>query len=315
MKKSSLIVAASIIAVLAILVVLSSFLVDLLWFDTLGFKSVFMTVWGTKIVVFGIATVLSSAILFINCYIAARTTSPRSRGQRGFRVMGRNAQGLPEVIEFSPERIPWRLIVPVVTLLLGVFIGLAQASHWDTVLKWLHAVPFGRPDPLFGHDLGFYFFSLPAWELLRDWGISIIFWSALLAVLIYWVRGEIVYQQSGLPILSPAAIRHLSGLLGAYFLAKAAGYILDRYDLMISNNGVVFGAAYTDVHLRLPLLMALAGAALLGAALCAFNIWSAGIRLPILAVALVFAVSLIETVVPGLFQSYWVKPDELRLES
>src|SRR5206468_5291559 len=85
--------------------------------------------------------------------------------------------------------------------------------------------------------------------------------------------------------------------------------------LMISNNGVVFGAAYTDVHLRLPLLMALAGAALLGAALCAFNIWYAGIRLPVLAVALVFAVSLIETAVPGLFQSYWVKPDELRLES
>ena len=90
---------------------------------------------------------------------------------------------------------------------------------------------------------------------------------------------------------------------------------MQRYDLMTSNNGVVFGAAYTDVHLRLPLLMALAGAALLGAALCAFNIWSAGIRLPILAVALVFAVSLIETVVPGLYQSYWVKPDELRLES
>ena len=114
---------------------------------------------------------------------------------------------------------------------------------------------------------------------------------------------------------SACSNQHLSALLAAYFLVKAAGYILARYDLMISNNGVVFGAAYTDVHLRLPLLVALAGAALLGAALCAFNIWSAGIRLPLLAVALVFAVSLIETAVPGLFQSYWVKPDELRLES
>jgi uncharacterized protein len=313
MKKTFLIFAASIIVILVILAILSRFLVDLLWFDALGFKAVFTTAWLTTIIVFVIAAVLSSTILLINGIIAARSAG--SRGPRGFRVVGRNTEGLPQVIEFSLDKIPWRLIIPAVALLVGLLIGVAQTSNWDSVLKWLYAVPFGQPDPLFGHDLGFYIFSLPVYELLRDWGILIIFWSAVLALGIYWLRGDIMYQQAGFPALSPEAIRHLSGLLAAYFLVKAAGYILDRYDLMISNNGVVFGAAYTDVHLRLPLLMALAGVALLGAALCAFNVWSAGIRLPILAVALVFAVSLVETVVPGLFQSYWVKPDELRLES
>ena len=315
MRKTFLILAASLIAILVILAILSRFFVDLLWFDTLGFKAVFTTVWLTMIAVFVVAAVLSSTILLVNGLIAARATSASSRGQRGFRVMGRNAQGLPEVIEFSMDKIPWRLIIPAVALLVGLFIGFAQTGNWDTILKWLYAAPFGRLDPLFGHDLGFYVFSLPVYELLRDWGTVIIFWSAVLALSIYWLRGDIIYQQPGFPTLSPAAIRHLSALLAAYFLLKAAGTILDRYDLLTSNNGVVFGAAYTDVHLRLPLLMALAGAALLGAALCAFNIWAAGIRLPILAVALVFAVSLIQTVVTGLFQSYWVKPDELKLES
>ena len=56
----------------------------------------------------------------------------------------------------------------------------------------------------------------------------------------------------------------------------------------------MFGAAYTDVHLRLSLLIVLPAAALLGAALCVFNIWRAGIRLPVLAVAIVFAVSIVE---------------------
>jgi uncharacterized protein len=315
MKKIFLIVAASIIVILVILAILSRFFVDLLWFDSLGFKAVFTTAWLTTLIVFVIAAVLSSTILLINGIIAARTRSAGSRGPSGFRVVGRNAQGLPEVIEFSLDKIPWRLIIPGVAFAVGLLIGVAQTSNWDKVLKWLYAVPFGQSDPLFGRDLGFYIFSLPVYELLRNWGILIIFWSAVLALGIYWLRGDIIYQQPGFPTLSPAATRHLSGLLAAYFLVKAVGYILDRYDLMISNNGVVFGAAYTDVHLRLPLLMALAGAALLGAVLCAFNIWSAGIRLPILAVALVFAVSLVETVVPGLFQSYWVKPDELRLES
>ena len=298
-----------------ILAVLNRFFVDLLWFESLGFKAVFTTIWVTMIVVFIVAALLSSIILLVNGLIAARATSATSRGARGFRVVGRNAQGLPELIEFSLDKIPWWLIIPAVALFIGLFIGLTQASNWDTILKWLYGASFGRPDPLFGHDLGFYVFSLPVYELLRDWGTTIIFWSAVLALTIYWLRGDIIYQPSGFPSLSPAAIRHLSALLAVYFLIKAAGTILDRYDLLTSNNGVLFGAAYTDVHLRLPLLVSLAAASLLAAALCAFNIWSASMRLPILAVALVFAVSLIQTVVPGLFQSYWVKPDELKLES
>jgi uncharacterized membrane protein (UPF0182 family) len=176
--------------------------------------------------------------------------------------VGRNTQGLPEVIEFSLDKIPWRLIIPAVALLVGLVIGSAQTSNWDTILKWLYAAPFGRSDPLFGYDLGFYVFSLPVYELMRDWALLIIFLSAAIAVGIYWIRGDISYQPPGFPTLSPGATRHLSALLAAYFLVKAGGYILDRYDLLTSNNGVVFGAAYTDVHLRLPLLIALAGAAL-----------------------------------------------------
>lgn len=315
MRKTFFILAASIIGILVILAILSRFFVDLLWFDALGFRAVFATAWLTEIIVFVIATALSFTVLLINGLIATRTASAGSRGPRGFRVVGRNTQGLPEIIEFSLDKIPWRLIIPAVALLVGLFIGFSQASNWDTILKWLYAAPFGRSDPLFGRDLGFYFFSLPLYELIRDWALLIIFLSAAISVCLYWVRGDVSYQPPGLPVLSPGAIKHLSGLLAAYFLVKAGGYILERYDLLTSNNGVVFGAAYTDVHLRLPLLIALAGAALLAAVLCAFNIWLTGMRLPVFAVALVFAVSLIETVVPGLFQSYWVKPDELKLES
>jgi uncharacterized protein len=315
MKQASLIVAALVIVLLVILAVLSRFFVDLLWFDTLGFRAVFTTIWLAKVVIFGIATGLSIALLLLNGLIAARTPPAGSRRPRGFRVVGRGREGLPEVIEFSPENLPWRLIITAIAVLLGLFIGVAQIGNWEIILKWLYAAPFGRSDPLFGYDLAFYVFSLPVYGVLRDWGLFIIFLAAIMAALIYWVRGDINYEQGQLPTLSPAALRHLSVLLAVFLLIKAASYILQRYDLMTSNNGVVFGAAYTDVHLRLPLLMLLAGAALLGAALSAYNVWLAGIRFPVAAIAIVFAVSVVETIVPSLFQSYWVKPDELRLES
>src|SRR6266480_386870 len=314
MKKGSLTLAASIIAILVIGATLSRFFVDLLWFGALGFRAVFMTTWLTELTVFVVATGFSCAILLLNGLMAARTTSTGAR-RPGFRIVGRGREGLPEVIEFSLDKLPLRLIISAIALLLGLFIGFAQTGNWETVLKWLYAALFGRSDPLFGHDLGFYVFSLPVYNLTRDWGLLIIFLAAVMAVIIYWVRGDINYQPGEFPTVRPAAIRHLSALLAIFFLLKAGGYVLQRYGLMTSNNGVVFGAAYTDVYLRLPLLVALVGASLVAAALSAANIWLRDIRLPVAAVALVFVVSLVETVVPGLFQSYWVKPDELRLES
>lgn len=315
MKKGTLILAASLIAIFVTFFVFSRFFVDLLWFSSLGFRAVFTTTWLTVLIVFASATGLSSAILMLNGFIAVRTTTGAANRRPSFRIVGRGAEGLPEIIELSLDKLPWRLIIAGVALIVGLFIGFAQTGNWDTFLKWLYAAPFGRSDPLFGNDLGFYVFSLPVYELLKDWGVLIIFLSAASAVAIYVLRGEIEYHQTGYPRVSGAAIRHLSALLAIFFLIKAAGYILERYDLLTSNNGIVVGAAYTDVHLRLPLLIALAGAALIAAALCAYNIGLAGIRLPVAAAILLFAVSIVQTIVPGLFQSYWVKPDELKLES
>ncbi|MBI3303899.1 MAG: UPF0182 family protein, partial [Deltaproteobacteria bacterium] len=96
---------------------------------------------------------------------------------------------------------------------------------------------------------------------------------------------------------------------------KAGDYVLQRYALLLSDNGVVFGAAYTDVHVRLPLLMGLVGVSLLAMVLCAANLLFLRIRFLVAAVILVCGASLIAWLVPLPFQSYRVKPDELRLES
>ncbi len=315
MKKGSLILAAAILAVVVTFFVFSRFFVDLLWFSSLGFRAVFTTTWLTSLGVFVGAAGLSAAMLLLNGFIAVQATSGKLHRPPSFRVIGRGAQGMPEVIELSLDKLPWRLIVAGVAAIVGLFIGIAQMDNWDTLLKWYYAVPFGRSDPLFNKDLGFYVFSLPVYEMFRDWALLIVFLSAASAAAIYLLRGDIVYQQGGVPTLSAAAIRHLSALLAIFFLVKAGAYILQRYDLLTSNNGIVFGAAYTDVNLRLPLLIGLAGAAFIAAALCVYNIWLAGLRLPIAAVILVFALSIVQTIVPGVFQSYWVKPDELKLES
>src|SRR5262249_40433247 len=148
----------------------------------------------------------------------------------------------------------------------------------------------------------------------QDWALLIILLAAVSATAVYWGRGAINLEQRG-PQLRASVIRHLSVLFLLFFLVKAGDYLLQPYALLLSDNGVVFGAAYTDVQVRLPLLMGLAGLSLLAAALCAANLVLLSIRVPVAAAVLVFGVSLASAIVPSLFQSYRVKPDELRLES
>ena len=88
--------------------------------------------------------------------------------------------------------------------------------------------------------------------------------SAVLAGAIYFARDNLIFGP-GAPA-SSGMIAHASALLGLFFAVKAWSYWLDRYLLLYSDNGVVVGAAYTDVHVELPVLwvlIALASAAAL----------------------------------------------------
>ncbi len=301
------------IAVIAAAAVLSGFLVDWLWFDSLGFGPVFVTVWKAKVTAFGVAASVSGIVLAVNGLLATHTPALRARHLR-LVTHPRDGEGLPEVITLSFETFPWRAIVLVFATVLGLVLGLVQASHWELFLKWRYAVPFERVAPVLGRDLGFYLFSLPLYGVVRDWALLILILAVLSATAVYWGRGAINFEP-GFPQLGAPVIRHLSALFALFFLVKAGDYLLQQYALLFSNNEIVFGAAYTDVQVRLPLLLGLAGLSLIATALCAANLVFLSIRVPVAAVVLVFGVALGGGIVPSLFHSYRVKPDELRLES
>jgi len=313
-RTAPLVLLATLVIVAAVSVTtLSGFLVDWLWFDSLGYGAVFGAVWRAKVIAFAVVATGSFVILASSGLSAAAASVPRVgrlrliRGNGGFEVP-------TDLFDAARARMPWRTIVVAVAGLLSIFIGLAQAANWETFLKWLSAVPFERTDPIFGRDLAFYVFTLPVYEAARDWALLMLFLAAALAAGVYWGRGGIDVDDNT-PKLSPPVTRHLSVIFALFFVVKAGDYLLQRYDLLLSSNGVVFGAAYTDVHVRLPLLAILVGVALIAAALCAANVALLDFRLPIAAVVLLIAASFLEGIVPGLFQAYRVKPDELHLES
>ena len=76
------------------------------------------------------------------------------------------------------------------------------------------------------------------------------------------------------------------------------------------------GAAYTDVHVELPILWVLVVLALAAACGAWANMWVRSYKLPAVGVGLVFGASfLLALIVPALFQRLYVKPNELQLET
>jgi uncharacterized membrane protein (UPF0182 family) len=221
---------------------------------------------------------------------------------------------LPEVLEFARHWLSWPVVIICGTCILAALVAWGEVNNWSVFLQFLYQAPFGTNDPLYGNDIGFYLFTLPAYIATKNWMLLTLFLSALFAGAVYWVHGHIDHTAQR-PSISPAAIAHGSVLLGFFFAVKAWSYGLDRYLLLYGDNGVVVGASYTDIHVGLPVLWLLIGLSIVAAFAAWANVRVRTYRIPAAAAALVFGGSLVlSEVVPGFFQRVFVKPTELQLE-
>jgi len=205
--------AAVVIAVLVALSLADELLIDALWFDSLGYRSVFFTMVGARFGIFLAVWLAASAAILVSGLAALGLSRERERLHVVRRTDEIGEIGLPDLIRSLGERVPWKLLVAAGALVLGLFAAAGESSNWDTYLKAAYAVPFGSADPAYGRDLGFYIFTLPLLEELRDLFVLILFLAAVLSAAVYWGRGAIDFRQAP-PRVVPGAIGHLSLLLG-----------------------------------------------------------------------------------------------------
>ncbi|MBF8288487.1 MAG: conserved rane protein of unknown function, partial [Candidatus Rokubacteria bacterium] len=182
------------------------------------------------------------------------------------------------------------------------------------VVGYVNATPFGAMDPLFGRDLSFFVFELPLWRFLYGGAMTLVIGTLLLSVATYVLLRSLVLTAQG-PRLAAGARTHLLGLGAVLLLLRALGFWLDRYELVYSARGVVFGASYTDVHATLPALGVLTALALLCAAACVLQITRPGwgfLVAGLVVLGVVWAGGL--GVWPSLLQRFQVTPNELVAE-
>src|SRR6266404_8144451 len=310
------IIAAVVLVIFLILLGLASdFLVDWLWFSSIGYLQVFWTTIGAKAVVFFAVWTGTAVILWLNGWLAVRFARRRlTQSVTGFAWNPAGNIAPPDPLAVMRDRLPWSRVIAGGAGLLALLVAATEVGNWGVILQFFYHVPYGADDPLFNKDIGFYLFVLPAYILIKNWMLLTLVLSALFAGTIYWVHGDIEYDMHRRS-MSPTTIAHGSALVGLLFAAKAWSYGLDRYLLLYGDNGVVVGASYTDIHVGLPGLWLMIGLSIIAAfaALANLRVWT--YRLPAAAVILVVIGSFVLSgAVPVLFRQFFVKPSELQLE-
>src|SRR6516165_8899587 len=300
---------------LILLELVVSFLVDWLWFSEIGYLDVFWTTIVAEVEIFIAVFIATSIILWANGLLALRfAQSRRDHGPADFEWKSASTTTLPDALEFTRHRLPWRVVVPVGACFLAMLVAWGEVDNWRVFLQFLYQAPFGANDPVYDKDISFYLFTLPALVAIKNWLVFTLFLSVLFVAAIYWVHGDIEYTAQRRS-MSPRPIAHGSVLLGFFFAVKAWSYGLERYQLLYGDNGVVVGASYTDIHVGLPVLWLLIGLSIIAAIAAWANVKVRTFRIPVAAVVLVFGGSFVFFgVFPAFFNRVFVKPNELQLE-
>ena len=278
---------------------------DWLWFEEVGYVAVFLKILSLRGSLFTAVAVGVLVFLYANLTFAARTARPDVLWELEDQL------GLPGRVVIEPLI---RRFLPVVLLLIAFASGLRASARWQIVLSYRNAVPFGTTDPLFGRDLAFFVFDLPFFRMLLGWGTTLVIATLALTLVIYVLQRSLVLTSRG-PRLAAGARSHLLVLGALLLVLLGVGFWLDRFELVYSPRGIVFGATYTDVHASLPVLGALAVLAVLCAVACLAQLATGGFRLVaggLLVLAAVWVGGL--GVYPALLQRFSVTPNELNAE-
>ena len=281
---------------------IAGFYTDYLWFDEVKLTSVWKGVLGTKILLGVVFSVAMFVILWVNLRIADRIAP-------AFRPMGPEEEFMERYHEVVGNR-TWLVRIGVATLF-ALMIGPGASGQWNSWILFRNKVNFGAPkDPLFDKDIGFYVFQLPFLKFVIDWLFAALIVTLLVTAVAHYINGGIRFQ-TPMRKVTPQVKAHLSVLLGALALVKAAGYFVQRFELVYSSRGVVQGAGYTDVKAQLPALRLLFLISLFAFGLFLYNILRRGWVLPVIAVGLWAMVSVVVgAAYPAAIQKFQVQPNE-----
>ena len=280
------------VLIISIFLGLVNFQVNLLWFRSLGFISVFLKRILMQIFLYAIGFLFSWLIFSIVFYVPMRR----------------------EELELGEKLV--RLARKIVPLLLSFIFAGVLSSYFMKVFMFMERTVTPVRDPIFNMPASFYMFTYPLLSSIVSYLIGIFIAAFIIEELVY-----AFYIKVSFPPRSRVALRTtnlLSVLGGILFILFAVRIYLSIYSLLFVSSGAVFGIGYTDYYIRIPIFKLLSILFLGGgiflfiyAALPRFTSRTNVIKI-LVAGAVVGVV--LYAFLPSIFQVLVVKPNELTRE-
>ncbi len=305
------------LALLAFLILIfsgSKIYTDILWFQHLGFLHTFLVMFFANFWIRIVVGLIFTIFIFINLnftkkafinYINQRNNNEDEDIETIFEERGRG------IINWLNQR-RLSVIYLLGSIILGFLFSSISQDVWKIVLKYLNKTPFGTTDPLFNRDIGFYIFSLPFFNFIKEMGMVLVILTIIIVGIIYILASGINTFQDVTGKLPNRAKSHITILVTLFFFLKAWDYRLSMYDLLYSPRGVVFGASYTDVNANLIGLKILFVIAIAIGIILLTSIFRKNYRVLLYGLGIwILATFLLGNIYPAFIQRFQVEPNEI----
>jgi uncharacterized protein len=283
-----------------------SYWVDLLWFQSLGYGEVFwksIALQTTDFVFFA-----GTTFLVLYGALSAIRRSHEADLPRAHAIV---IAGEPINLSVQPVL---RVISLIVSIAIACMTGLTLMGNWPTLaLFWYAPHAAGNMvDPIFGKPLNFFLFTLPAWELVNDWLLTLAIAICAVAVLFLIITSGARSLAKRQITYAPSPWRGLSITVAFLLLVLAMNVYVDRFQLLLEHHTIFDGITYTDAHITIHGLLIVCAALILGAVISAYNAFRHSRGRWIVAAVLPAAVCYgVLGIVGWYVGSFIVKPNEL----
>jgi uncharacterized protein len=283
-----------------------SYWVDLLWFQSLGYGEVFwksIALQTTDFVFFA-----GTTFLVLYGALSAIRRSHEADLPRAHAIV---IAGEPINLSVQPVL---RVISLIVSIAIACMTGLTLMGNWPTLaLFWYAPHAAGNMvDPIFGKPLNFFLFTLPAWELVNDWLLTLAIAICAVAVLFLIITSGARSLAKRQITYAPSPWRGLSITVAFLLLVLAMNVYVDRFQLLLEHHTIFDGITYTDAHVTIHGLLIVCAALILGAVISAYNAFRHSRGRWIVAAVLPAAVCYgVLGIVGWYVGSFIVKPNEL----
>jgi uncharacterized membrane protein (UPF0182 family) len=285
-----------------------SYYVDSLWFGSLGYRDIFWKSWGLSWCCFAVFFVATFVLLYGWFLILWQIHQADLPLDRAF-FLGQKRMALP-------LRRALRIVGIVVSLGIALLTGGTMMDQWSTFALYWKAPTSGAADPVFGRPVSFYLFTLPAWQLIAGWLLTVAVIACIGAVGFLLIAGggrALAKDREGLRF--PMPWKGVSLAFGSLLLMLAVQVYLSRFTMLLDEHTIFSGINYTDAHVNVVGLLLVAWALIVGACMALFSAFSRprGQRL-VVAVLPAIVCYLLVSIVGWYVNSFVVKPNQLERE-